>query len=241
MTHWRADERVAVFPPKDSGLGFESWAREMASLARTTLDPPQFPDQPLPRGQGRTVLLIPGFLSGDWSMARLAAFLRSLDYRVETARVFFNPGPTAGMVARLDETMLRLAKNGPIHIVGQSLGGVLARHLARRHPDKVCRVVTLCSPIRFPVTTPLEPFTRLLKPFLDPKWVRSRHEIAMPLPVPVTAIYSPEDGIVDWRQCLQDDAPGAENVLVRGTHSAMGSNPKAQIVIALALGKTLNA
>lgn len=240
MAHWRADERVAVFPPKGSGLGFESWAREMASLARIALDPPAFPDQPLPRGEGRTVLLIPGFLSGDWSMSRLAVFLRGLGYRVETARVLFNPGPTAGMVARLDETVLRLAKGGPIRIVGQSLGGVLARHLARRHPDKVCAVVTLCSPIRFPVATPLEPFTRMLKPFLDPKWVSRRHDIAKPLPVPVTAIYSPEDGIVDWRQCLQDEVPGAENILVRGTHSAMGSNPKAQIVIAIALARSLN-
>lgn len=233
------DDPVAVFPSKGSGLGIESWAREMAALARVTLDPPPFPDQNLPRGEGRTVLLIPGFLSGDWSMRRLAAFLERLGYRVETAQVLFNPGPTAGMIERLDRTLLRLSQDGPIFVVGQSLGGILARHLAQRHPRRVTRVVTLCSPIRFPVTTPLEPFARALKPFLDPKWVSSRHAIACPLPVPVTAIYSKEDGIVDWRQCLQDEAPGAENVDVPGTHSNMGANPKAQIVIARALGGRL--
>ena len=206
-------------------------------MARVNLRPPGYPKEPLPRGDGCTVLLIPGFLSGDWSMTRLRDFLAALGYRVETAHVFFNPGPTASMIAQLDDTLLRLARDTKIDIVGISLGGVLARSLALHRPQSVRRIVTLCSPIRFPVTTPLEPFAQILGRFHDSKWVARRHDIAKPLAVPVTAIYSIDDGIVDWRQCLQDEAPGCENIGIRGAHTTMGSNPQAQKIIAFALAR----
>ncbi len=230
-------ERAAVLPPKGSHLGLQSCSREVVEAALDNIAPPDFASGPLPRGDGQIVLLIPGFLAGDWTMARLRTFLVSLGYRAETARVFFNPGPTAGMIAQLDGALLQLAKSGKVNIVGQSLGGVLARSLAQRHPQSVRRVVTLCSPIRFPVTTPLEPFAQMLAPFHDSEWVARRHEIAGPVPVPVTAIYSTDDGIVDWRQCIQDEAPGCENIRVRGAHTAVGSNPQAQAAIAMALAR----
>jgi len=206
-------------------------------MARQSLAPPDYPSGPLPRGDGRTVLMIPGFMTGDWSMTRLGAFLSGLGYRVETAQVVFNAGPTPRMIAQLDATLLRLAKTVKVAILGQSLGGVLARDLAQRHPGKVSLVVTLCSPIRFPVTTPLEPFARLMAPLHDPKWIATRHAIAKPLAVPSVAIYSTDDGIVDWRQCLQDEGPNAENIQISGPHCTMGSNPQAQRAVARALAR----
>ena len=95
--------------------------------------------------------------------------------------------------------------------------------------------MTLCSPIRFPVTTPLQPFAQALAPFHEESWVARRDEIAQPLSVPVTAIYTEEDGIVDWRQCLQDETDMAKNVRVSGAHTTVGSNPEAQTAIAFAL------
>jgi pimeloyl-ACP methyl ester carboxylesterase len=207
-----------------------------------SVHPPPYPVQDLPRGDCDTVLLLPGFLAGDWTMDRLRRFLEALDYRVEQAGIVFNPGPTAATLARIESTLLRLsAERGPVHLVGQSLGGVFARELARNHPRRVRSVVTLCTPIRFPVTTPLAPFARALAPFHSAEWSARMHEIAKPLVVPTTAIYSQEDGIVDWRQCLQDDAPSSRNVRVSGAHSTMGSNPEAQIAVAMALGSAAPA
>ena len=108
--------------------------------------------------------------------------------------------------------------------------------MARRHAAHVRSVITLCTPIHFPVTTPLAPFAQAFAPFHDPTWAARGAELAQPLPVPVTAIYSRDDGIVDWRQCLQDEAPGCRNVCVSGAHSTVGSNPEAQIAVAMALG-----
>lgn len=212
-----------------------SWAREMRSLAACTVRPPPFPND-APQGNRHTVLVIPGFMAGDWTTFRLRMFLRSLGYGVETAGVHFNAGPTAGLLKRLDRTLRDLTADGTrVSIVGQSLGGVLARSLARRHQESVRCVITLCSPIRFPVVTPLQPFAAMLTPFHSKTWLAERDEVALSPGVPVTALYSRDDGIVDWRQCLQDESDGCINVEVRGSHSTVGSNPEAQKALAIAL------
>lgn len=225
---------AAIRPPRGSKLGLGSGLREAGAFWACVLRPPAFPQAP--RGDGHSVLVIPGFLAGDWTTARLRRFLRGLGYHVETANIAFNAGPTTKMLARLDTALLRLAADGArVSIVGQSLGGVLARSLAMRHAAKVRAVVTLGSPIRFPVTTPLQPFAAMLAPFQDSKWLAGRDAILCAPGVPVTAIYSEDDGIVDWRQCLQDETAACRNVRIAGAHTTMGSNPQAQIAIARAL------
>lgn len=227
---------AAILPPRGSPLGFSSWAREMAAVAAVSADPPPFPDESLPRGDGHIVFFVPGFLAGDWTMDRLRLFVGGLGYRAETANVVFNAGPTPGLLAKLDAALLRLAVGGErISIIGQSLGGVLARELAKKHSQHVRCVITLGSPIHFPVTTPLAPMARLLSPLHDAASVGDPAKIAQAPPVPLTAIYSEDDGIVDWRQCLQDETPRCENIRVSGAHTTMGSNPQAQIAIARAL------
>jgi pimeloyl-ACP methyl ester carboxylesterase len=210
--------------------------REIMEAARATLATPHYPDH-LPRGHGETVLLIPGFLAGDWTMHPLRDFLRHLDYRVEFAGVALNLGPTKGLLPHLEQAVERLHAEvrAPMVVIGQSLGGAFARALAQRHPEKIRHVVTLASPIRFPVATPLEAIAKLLAPLHGPDVVALREEIERPPPVPVTALYSKADGIVDWRCCLQDEATDCVNIEVSSAHSAMGFHPEAQAVIARAL------
>ena len=228
-------EALAIYPGRGSALGLRSLIRNGLSLVTMFASPPPAIPADLPRGDGRTVLVIPAFLSGDWSTVGLRQFLAYLGYRVETAGVLLNMGPTPQLVARLDQALQRLAYNGPIDVIGQSLGGVLARDLAQRHPQSVRHVITLCSPIRVPITTPLAPAARLLSVLYDSDWLARRRRIAGPLGVPVTALYSEDDGVVDWRECLQDDHPDTRNVRVSGAHATIGSNPTALTAIAHAL------
>ena len=86
-----------------------------------------------------------------------------------------------------------------------------------------------------PITTPLAPAARLLGAFYDSNWLERRHRIVGPLSVPVTALYSEDDGVVDWQECLQDEYPGSKNVRVSGAHATVGSNPAALVAIAKAL------
>ncbi len=228
---------VTVIPPTpESGLGFASWLREITEAARASLATPHYPED-LPRGHGETVLLIPGFLAGDWTMHSLRDFLRHLEYRVEFAGVTLNLGPTKGFLPHLEQTVERLCgeRGAPIAVIGQSLGGAFARVLAHRHPEKISHVVTLASPVRFPVATPLESIIKLLEPLHGPDVMALREEIERRPPVPVTALYSQDDGIVDWHSCLQDESETCVNIEVSGAHSAMGFNPEAQAAIARAL------
>jgi len=230
-------EALAVYPKRDHALGVGSLFRNGMSLASTLLNPPSIATRDIPPGDGRIVLVIPAFLSGDWATAGLRGFLSQIGYRVETAGIALNLGPTTQLIRKLDRTLLHLAalQGSPIDVIGQSLGGVLARDLAERHPDCVRHLITLCSPIRVPITTPLAPAARLLGTFYDPNWLERRHRIVGPLCVPVTALYSEDDGVVDWRECLQDEHPGSRNIRVSGAHATVGSNPAALIAIAEAL------
>jgi pimeloyl-ACP methyl ester carboxylesterase len=230
-------EPLVVRPARNTSLGLRSLLLNAGSLVTATLKPESLDARDLPHGDGCIVLVIPAFLAGDWMTAHLRRFLASLGYRPETANVFLNLGATARLIAKLDTALVRLneRQGGPIHIVGQSLGGVLARDLALRHPRCVRRVVTLCSPIRVPITTPLAPGAPLVTPFFDRGWLERRSAICGAIGVPVTALYSEEDGVLDWRECLQDDRPGCENVRVNGAHSTIGTNPSALAAIARAL------
>jgi pimeloyl-ACP methyl ester carboxylesterase len=225
-------------PPPESGLGLASWMREIVEAARATITTPRYPDD-LPRGQGETVLLIPGFLAGDWTMHSLRDFLKHLDYRVEFAGVALNLGPTKGFLPHLELAVERLhAESGaPIVVIGQSLGGAFARVLAHRHSGRICHVVTLASPIHFPIATPLESIAKLLAPLHSPDVAALQELIERPPPVPVTALYSRTDGIVDWRCCLQEESATCVNIEVSSAHSAMGFDPEAQAVIARALAE----
>lgn len=227
-------EPVAVYPQRGSHLGFKSWVRELASAAVDTMRPQPFP-KTAPRGDGRAVLILPGFGSGDWANIRLRSFLRGLGYRAELSGILFNPGPARFVMNRLEEKIQALSAHGRLSLVGVSLGGALARDLARRYPERVCSVVTLCSPVRFPVTTPLQPFAHVLSPLHAAQWLDRRHDIELPLSMPVTAIHVSNDGILEREQCWLSPSPGARNVEVEGRHICVAGNPLVLQVIAESL------
>ncbi|RMH76997.1 MAG: alpha/beta hydrolase [Actinomyces sp.] len=192
----------------------------------------------LPRGEGRHVLVLPGFTAGDTSTAALRGALRGLGHRPHGWGLGRNLGPTDevldGIVLRLDELVTR--NGGPIDIVGWSLGGIYARELARLAPDHVRQVITLGSP--FQVTGPESTnaaaawrrvsdrhSTRAMVPRL-PDHARE------PVPVPTTAVYSRTDGVAHWSDCIDPPRARAENVEVRGSHCGLGHNPAVLLVIA---------
>jgi len=53
-----------------------------------------------------------------------------------------------------------------------------------------------------------------------------------PPPVPTVAIYSPRDGVVAWRSCVDMPGLNRENVAVEGAHTTMLANPQALRIIA---------
>lgn len=188
------------------------------------------------------VLLIPGFMAGDWSLVRLAGYLRDQDFRTYRSRITVNSGCTIRAADRLESRLESIAirRNSKVTIVGHSLGGMLARGLAARRPDLVAGIVTMGSPVLAPgavhavLAWDAELLTRLSRAgfggMMSEDCVRGRcareswEESQTPLDPSVgyTAIYSRRDGIVDWRSCLD---PFAEHVEVRSSHVGMALDP----------------
>ena len=106
------------------------------------------PPEPNPDSAHPPVMVLPGFLSGDWSTKALRADLRRAGFRCYAWGLGFNRGATADIIDRIDARVeWIIARTGqPPALVGWSLGGIYAREYAKHHPHKVARVVTLGSP-----------------------------------------------------------------------------------------------
>ena len=183
-------------------------------------------------GEGRPVLVIPGFSATDQMTGRLRSHLKRHDFRVHGWAQGSNIGLTDrkidGLVERFES--LRASYDEPVSIVGWSFGGVLARWLAHTYPDDVRQVVCLGSPWRadgertratgmFERSRRKHGLSDRARPMVD--------LLRGPLPVPVTAVYSRTDGIVPWRGCAVEPSttPPAENVVVASSHVGMVANP----------------
>jgi pimeloyl-ACP methyl ester carboxylesterase len=210
--------------------------REVAEFLRICLMQTPYPAG-APRGHGEPVIVVPAFLSPDFSTGFLRRFLAYQGFAAECWGCGMNVGPTHGAVLRLDrrlrETAARYGRK--VSLVGISLGGTLAREAAKRSPECVARVVTLASPINIPVVTPLAPLARLAATMWDGDSERAFEHVAEAPPVPLTAIVSKTDGVVDWRACLPRPTAGVETVLVSGAHMTITSNACALEVVAARL------
>jgi pimeloyl-ACP methyl ester carboxylesterase len=188
------------------------------------------------------VVLVPGFLAGDASLALMARALRERGHRTYRSHIHANVGCTVQAAEQLESRIEWIvARRGRrVRIVGHSLGGMLARGLAVRRPDLVSGIVTLGSPMLAPgahhatLARSLDALVRLSRAGVPGLMAldcvagdcarASFAESRLPLApdVAFTAIYSRRDGIVDWRACVD---PLATPVEVRSSHLGMAVDP----------------
>ncbi len=189
-----------------------------------------------PRGDGHPVLMLPGFLASDLSMAPMRRYLRELGYDSYAWEKGRNIGGVSRMRVVLRDRLAKIhADTGrKVSIVGWSLGGVYARDLALQAPDMVRCVVTLGSPFANDVrATNATRLYELLSGEGADDNPELRAAIAGDLPVPATSIYSRTDGIVNWHTCLLRPSDTAENIEVHlASHIGLGVNPAALWAVA---------
>src|SRR6266850_1956214 len=215
------DQRPAPVPIWREGLAGLDWLALRAS--------PVFYGLGVPRGDGTAAVLVPGFLGTDWYLLELYGWLARIGYRPYLSRIGRNAECLDVLSRRLLETVetARAATARPAHLIGHSLGGMLARSLAAR------RLVLLASErVR-------EQVRREDRPDCYTGFCRCEAvtglEAAMPASVPQLAVYTKTDGIVDWRVCVNNDPATA--VEVTGTHVALVANPGAYRAIARHLAR----
>ena len=190
----------------------------------------------LPRGDGHGVLVLPGFLASDTSTAPMRSLLADLGYEVSGWDLGRNVRITNARVAAMADAVVSLYRRtgGPISIVGWSLGGLLARELAKQHPEMVRQVISLGSPIKSDRrhTSVARLFEALNGKVTQPEQSGRFNDIDTPPPVPSTSIFTRTDGIVGWRGSLQPEGKQRENVEVVASHCGLGVNPLVMLVVA---------
>jgi triacylglycerol lipase len=203
-------------------------------------------------GDGRPVLLLPGFLAGDCTLRLLARWLRRIGYRPATCGFAFNVDCSDRALDLVERHVARLhgRHDRRVALIGHSRGGHFARALARRRPDQVSHAVAMgadlqgmlgvSAPTRMAVGGARRGIAALGR-------ARAEHCLTMDCGCPftrdytasfpsrrvrLTSIYTKADGVVRWQGCL---VPYADCVEVTGSHTGLVVNRKAYAAIASAL------
>jgi pimeloyl-ACP methyl ester carboxylesterase len=188
--------------------------------------------QHVPQGDGHAVLVIPGFLAGDSSTLPLRQFLQKRGYETHGWGQGRNLGPRLGVINNLVQQLENLfeTSGGKVSLIGWSLGGILARELARRYPHLVRQVITLGSPL---YGTP-ETSTNVWRLY---QYLNAKHEQEVERgdeapPVPTTSIFSRADGIVGWKGSVEQRGTQIDSIEVKSaSHLGLGINPMVWFIL----------
>ncbi|MFA5123265.1 alpha/beta fold hydrolase [Zavarzinia sp.] len=207
---------------RELGAGLDL-LRGLASAAKARLSPGR------DVGHGARVAVLPGYGMDDATTLLLRRCLDHHGFKAEGWGLGRNTGAVPDLARRFAERLSHrvAAFATPYALVGWSLGGYIAREVARSRPDLVARVVTLGSPVKGgPKHTVLAPLFKARGFDFERAEERMAAREEVPLQVPVTAIYSRRDGIVGWRACLSPEEKMVTHVEVTTSHSGMGFAPE---------------
>ena len=227
--------------------------RWMLEATRLLVDPVAY-GRGVPRGDGRAVIAVPGFLAPDDSLVLLRRWLRLIGYRPNTAGFVFSVDCADRAVERVEQLAEALyATTGRrVAIVGHSRGGHLARATAARRPDLVSHAISMGADLQglLGISSPTRAAVGLVRRGLhlarrsrDPDCFRAHCRCAFvrdytaDFPVDrvrLTSIYSKGDGVVRWERAIVEEADCVE---VTGSHVGLVANRKAYRVIAGALAQ----
>ena len=197
-----------------------------------------------PEGDNHPVMVLPGFLASDISTKPIRAFLKFKGYQTYGWGLGRNLGTeivggenviSDALLNRVIELSIKHDKK--VSLVGWSLGGILAREVARLLPDFVRQVITLGSPFNGPGGS--VPMVAKLFDMINGDIVNVNPQVLAGMltlpPVPTSAIYSRTDGVAHWQACVNRKigvTDQAENIEVKGSHTGLGHNHQVFRIVA---------
>jgi pimeloyl-ACP methyl ester carboxylesterase len=226
-------------------------SRWILEVGRLVVDPVAY-GRGISRGDGRAVIVLPGFLAGDDSLLVLRRWLQLIGYRPHTVGFTFNVDCSDRAVERVERVAEAVHATGGrrVAVIGHSRGGHFARAIAARRPDLVSHAISMGADLQglFGISSPTRAavgFARrgvqLTRRGRSPECFRARcacgfiRDYTADFPVDqvrLTSIYSKGDGVVRWERAIVEEADCVE---VTGSHIGLMANRKAYRAIAHAL------
>ena len=198
-----------------------------------------------PRGDGHSVLLLPGFMGAEGSLVALQVFLRSRGYDVQTWGLGRNVGFRPGHASAIEQKIryMHHESGRKVSLVGWSLGGVFALFGAFQATECVRGVVTLGSPVTVDAAgNAVPPLLKAMYRLIAHPMGSAGHSMqpraktlrdGTPVPVPTSCVYSLSDGVVPPQEATIDGDPARhENIRVCGSHVGLGFNPLVLQIVA---------
>ena len=180
------------------------------------------------------MLLVPGFLAGDWTLRIMDNWLGRVGYRSYLSGILLNVQHSERMLSGLRRKLAAIHKEtgSRVSIIGHSRGGLLAKVLAQRRPQSVEQVIALGAPLAdwtdlAAVTSHAVDVVRTANELafgrkLNPEG-RFTYDLKLAPAVPTTSIYTRSDEVVNYRSCLRPDIPA---MAVWGSHNGLVVNPE---------------
>src|ERR1700691_3936824 len=177
-------------------VGWKEFAVAVIELAGLVASP-VFWKSKMRRGDGHSVLVIPGYGAGDVNFIPMRNWLKRMGYRPVKSGGDFNPGWSEEIVEELGQRAEdEFHDSGRrVTLIGHSLGGLQARSVAQRRPHAVRRLIMLGAPLTFAGGT-------------------------IPPSIPISSIFVSTD--LPYQPQARESH--AENIEVRGSHGGLAVN-----------------
>ena len=232
-----------------------SEVRFQAEAMRLSVDP-VFYGLGVPHGDGRPVVLVPGFLAADASLTAMGSWLWRIGYHAHGSGIrLANVDCSDRALDRIERRVEKLAERSgrKVSLIGHSRGGLYVKALCTRRPDLVHNAVSMGAALDQPydISVPTKAMVAATRRVLVATSSKAREngcltrrctcpftrDFSAPFgsngsTVPLTSIYSRGDGVVWWPSCI---VPYATNVEVTGSHVGLAFNRKAYRAVAHAL------
>jgi len=178
------------------------------------------------KGNGERVMLFPGWKSHETVMFPMKKYLERLGYKAEYWGLGFNNGQVEIDRDRIIENLMQEDSDEKLSLVGWSLGGLIAREVARELPERIASVATYGTPVIG------GPKYTIGKNYYGEEVSKQIHDQLAeldntnPIQVPMTIIFTKNDSIVNWSACLDYTSKNVKHYEVKSTQFSLGIDPE---------------
>lgn len=160
-------------------------------------------------------------------MYPLRRLLRLKGYDAHTWGLGVNQGDVQQYVDVLKPRVKEMAetKGSAVALIGWSLGGVVAREIARETPEYVSTIVTYGTPVIGgpSFTVGAGSYSAVDRERINQ--VIKERNAANPIQTPLAIVFTRADTIVSWPACIDRFSPNTTHYEVDSTHFSMGIDP----------------